>query len=382
MEHATLADLYELASVRNSQCISITMPTQSIGKAGRHDAARLRSLLSNAERRLLDRGVRTAQLRKLVDPLSDILQDHALWSGRRQGLAIFRSDKVLEIYRVHTPLEESLVIDRRFHIKRLLPAVDLHPPFFVLVLSRRRTRFLRGTWQGCEPIVLREVPADLEEAFSFEMAVRSEQVQWSTHVDYGRLAELFHGQIGHRESPKEEITEYFRMVAGAVEELLQDNPWPLFLAGVDYEISIFRSVASHLHIDDQSLSGNLDCASDDAIYERVLPLARRSYARLKSKALDALVDLARTDRASYDLEKIVPAAFQGQVDTLIVNPQQAEFGRFHPETNWVEFTSDRSPPQDLVEGAIEQTILHRGNVYAAGWEELPEECPMGAVFRF
>lgn len=382
MEQVRLADLYDLASLRNSHCLSITMPTHPVGKDGQQDAVRFKNLLSSAEHRLADRGVRSPQTRKLIDPLADLPHDRAFWSGRKQGLAIFRSDRVLEIYRVSVPLEEAAIIDRRFHIKRLLPALDLHPPFFVLVLSRRRGRFLRGTWRGCEPIALRDVPADMEEALNLQTADRGEQVHLGMHGDFGKIAAVFHGQGGHRDTLKEEVGEYFRMVADAVEPALHDSPWPLFLAGVDYEIAIFRNLAAHLQVEDQSLIGNFDYVSDDAVYDEAVPLARRCYARLKSKALDTLVDCAHTDRASYDLEKIVPAAFQGQVETLIVNAQAAEFGRFHPETNWVEFTSDRSPPQDLVEGAIEQTILHRGNVYAALPAELPEGCPMGAVFRF
>lgn len=382
MEKVTLSDLHGLVSARNENCLSILMPTHSAGREGQQDAVRLRNLAVRAETELIERGVRSTLARKFVEPIMELPLDQQQWSARKQGLAVFRSENLFETYWLATPLEETLIIDRRFHVKRLLPALNSHPPFFVLVLSRNHLRLLRGTWYGCESVLPRDVPPNIINALNLQTADRGEQVHSAMRGDYGKEAAVFHGQGGHRDTLKDEIAEYFQLVEGAIHPMIRDSGSLLILAGVDYETAIFRNVAGHLPIDEQSLEGSFDYVSDDEIYERALPIARQSYARVKSRALDLLVDFAHTGRASYEVEKIVPAAHQGQVETLFVNPQAAEYGRFHPETNWVEFTTERRPELDLVEEATEQTILHRGTVYSALPVELPENGAMGAMFRF
>lgn len=382
MEKVTLSDLHGLVSARSENCISLLMPTHPTGREGQQDTVRLKNLVTKAEAELLERGVRSALGRKIVEPILELPLDKRQWAARKHGLAVFRSEAILEAYWLATRLEESLIIDERFHVKRLLPALNLYPPFFVLVLSRSHLRLLRGTWYGCESVLPRDVPSNMIDALNLQTADRGEQVHSGMRGDLGKEAAVFHGQGGHRDTLKDEIAEYFQLVEHAVHPIIRDSGWPLILAGVDYETAIFRNVAAHLPICDETLEGSFDYVSDEEIYQRALPIARRSYAEVKSHALDTLVDFAHTGRASYEVEKIVPAAHQGQVETLFVNPQAAEYGRFRPEANWVEFTTRRLPELDLVEEATEQTILHRGTVYAALPVELPEDCAMGAVFRF
>ena len=382
MEKLTITDLHELVSARSEHCISLLMPTQSAGLDGQQDVVRLKNLAARAEEQLIERGLRLPVARKVVQPILEMPRDEHTWSSRKQGLAVFRSESAFETFRLDVPLEESVIVDRRFHVKRLLPALNSHPPFFVLALSRGHVRLLRGTWHGCESLRPRDLPVNIEAALNLQTADRGEQLHTGLRGDLGKEGAVFHGQGGHRDTIKDEVAEYFRLVDKALRPVMRDNTWPLILAGVDYELAIFREVAAHVQVNDESLVGNFDYATDNVLYERALPLAQRSYAKLKTKALNTLTDFAHTGRASYEVDKIVPAAHQGQVETLFANPQAAEFGRFHPETNWVEFTTERSPALDLVEIATEQTILHRGTVYAAAPGELPDNCALGAVFRF
>lgn len=382
MDIVTLPDLYGLVSARSDNCLSIFMPTHPVGRESRQDAVRLKNLAAQAETDLLARRVRTTLARKLVEPIMALPLDDDNWSARKKGLAIFRSEDTMESYWLAVLLEESLTIDQRFHVKPLLPSIDAYPPFYVLVLSRNHLRLLRGTWCGCVSMLPRNVPESIVEALNLQTADRGEQVHSAMRGDYGKEAAVFHGQGGHRETIKDEITEYFRSIAQAIHPVLRDSGWPLILAGVEYEVAIFRHVAAHIPICDETLDGSYDYVSDAQICEAALPVARRSYARAKSQALNALLDCAHTGRASYEVEKIVSAAHSGQVETLFVNPGAAEYGLFRPDSCRVEFTTQPRPEHDLLEEATEQTILHRGSVYAALPSELPEGCTMGAIFRY
>lgn len=385
MERVTTSDLHELVSVRSEKCVTLLMPTQISGREGQQDVVRLKNLTKYAEQKLIEGGMRSPDARKYLQPILDIPQDARTWASRQQGLAIFRSHDLFGIFRLAVPLEETAIVDCRFHVKRLLPALYSNPPFFVLAVSRNQVRLLKVTWRGCESIYPANLPNNMEEVLNLQPAAdRGEQVHSAMRggMELGKEAAVFHGQGGHREVLKQEVAEYFQQVEGAVEPVLHGSTCPLILAGVDHEVAIFRNVAHSLQINDEALVGNFDYATDDELCEQARPLVQRTYAKLKRDALGRLIDLAHTGRASYETNKIVPAAHQGQIDTLFVNPQVSEFGRFHPERNWVEFTAARSPGLDLVECATAQTILHRGTVYTAAPRELPDRCALGAIFRY
>jgi hypothetical protein len=323
-----------------------------------------------------------AVAKKTLQPLRELSHDSERSQDRQQGLAAFCAPGVFILYRVAIPFASTVVIDERFHVKRLLPAIHANPQFYVLALSRNQVRLLKASPHGFQTIHPLHMPASIEESLNLQPADRGEQVHSAMRGDLGKEAAVFHGQGGHRDTLKEEIAEYFRLIDKSLFTVLRGRSCPLILAGVDYETTIFRDISSYKHIAKESLVGSFDFVSDRTLYEKALPLAKRDCEKMKRRALEKSRQLSQSDLAAYELEKIVPAAHRGQIDVLLVNPQAAEYGRFHPETNWVEFTRQQDPSLELLETATAQTILHRGTVYAVAPGELPSGHTLGAIFRF
>jgi hypothetical protein len=200
--------------------------------------------------------------------------------------------------------------------------------------------------------------------------------------ELGKEAGVFHGQGGHRDTLKEELAQYFRLIDESLRPVLRQYPWPLILAGVEYELAIYREVSGYARIAAEVLRGGFDYVQDHVLYEQALPLAERARDALRRQALAKYSELGDTSQASDDVKKIVPAAHAGRIDTLLVDPRAAVFGRYHPEADWIGFTDERDPALDLVELAAAQTILHGGTVYAVTRGELPSTSPLQAIFRY
>lgn len=382
MDAITTSDLHELASAESTWCVSIYMPTHPAGREGQQDAIRLRNLVTIAEQQLIARGMRCQEANELLKAVLKLPHDPASWKRRKHGLAIFCSEKAFTNYWLATSLDESVVVDRRFHIKRLLPAINSSPQFYLLAVSRNRIRLLKVTWQGMEILHPPCLPANIKEALNLQGADRGEQVHSGMYGDLGKEAGVFHGQGGHRDTQKEELAEYFRTIDEALRPVLRESSWPLILAGVEYELAIFREVANYSHIAEEMLCGSYDYVEDRTLYLHALPLAQKFYDRQRCQAIARYQSLADTNLASDDVEQVVPAAYQGRVDTLLVNYRAETFGRFHPERNWVEFVSEPDSALDLLDLTIAQTILHNGAVYAAMPDELHATGPLWAIFRY
>jgi hypothetical protein len=380
MDIVTAAQLRSLVSTDGDRCVSIYMPTHPAGREGMQDAPRLKNLVTQAEQRLIEAGMRGVAAREFLNPILE-LPRQARWQRRGQGLAIFRSDDRLVDYCLSASLPEALIVARRFHVKSLLPAVSEPLQFFLLAISRNQVRLLKATHQGFERLSPPGLPINMRQALNLQGADRGEQVHSGMRGALGKEAGVFHGQGGRRDTLKQEVVEYFRTIDHSVRQVLAEAPWPLFLVGVEYELAIFREISSYRRIADEQLCGGFDHLNERALYAQVLPLAQRGVEQPRREAIARYTALADTNLASDDIKEIVPAAHEGRIDMLLVDPRQEAFGRYDVGTNRFEFANKPDPSLDLIELTIAQAVLRDAKVYAVG-DELAYATPLRAVFRY
>jgi hypothetical protein len=379
----SMSDLRDLALIETGRCVSIYMPTHPQGREGQQDAVRLKNLTTAAETQLIARGMRSVEAREFIKPLTNLIDDAPAWGHRKLGLASFLSVDSFTNYWLSTPVEEAVTVGRRFFLKRLLPAVSECPRFYVLVISRNRPRLLKVGWEGAENLHPKNFPVSFTTALNLQTADRGEQVHSAMRGDFGKEAGVFHGQGGHRDTLKEELAIYVRMIDEATTPVIRRNTWPLILAGVDYELAAYRAASECDNIVDEALCGNFDYVEDHELVERGLPIAREFYDSERCSALSRYNELAATGLASNDIEAVVPAAHQGRIQSLFVDIGAAEFGRYCPGTASVEKLESKADPEfDLVEEAVTHTLRHNGEVYVATPRELPVDSALCAIFRY
>jgi hypothetical protein len=381
MDTITESDLHDLATIGGEYCVSIYMPTQQAGREGQQDSVRLKNLVTAAEQQLIESGMRGVEAREFLAPIA-VLPRQSDWEQRKSGLAIFRSQNRLAYYWLTAPLQESLAVGQRFYIRPLLPAIGPNLQFFVLAISRNQTRVLKATSRGYERIELPGLPTSMERALNLQTADRGEQVHSGMRGDLGKEAAVFHGQGGHRDSVKDEFSEYSRLVDVSLAPLFRQTPWPLILAGVDYEVAIFRRVSEYAHITEDALHGTYDYLSDQTLYEHALPIAQQYYGKKRQSAFTKYRTLVDRTLVSDDAHAIIAAACDGKIDTLLMDCSAEAFGRFDPVRKSIDVVDQRTPAFDLIDLAATQTIQHRGTVYAATRDELPVSAAMCAIFRY
>jgi hypothetical protein len=381
METLTARDLHDLVAVNGEGCISIFMPTHATGREGKQDSIRLKNLIAAAEEQLTKVGMNRSEIQELTEPLSNLPRQDD-WSTRKSGLAIFRSKNLMSYYQSALSFEESLVVGRQFYIKPLLPAVRPHLQFFVLAISRNHVRLLKATSDGFETVELLGLPTGMEKALNLQTADRGEQVHSGMCGDFGKEAGVFHGQGGHRDTLKEEFEEYCRLIDESMRPQVRQMPWPVILAGVGYEVALFREVSDCKTIACDALHGTFDYVTDRELYEHALPIARRDFDLKRQAAFMRYRTSVERILTSDDVEEIVSAAYEGKIDTLFVDCSARLFGRYDLEKKSVDITDDRAPEFDLIEGSAVETIRHRGTVYAAMRDELPKKVSMCALLRF
>jgi hypothetical protein len=380
METVTEHALRELVVGKGEQCVSIYMPTHPVGREGMQDMPRLKNLVVAAETQLIERGMRRVAARELLQPLLALPQDDD-WSSRSGGLAVFRSDELFVTYRSAIAFEEGVNVGSRFHVKQLLPAISEPFGFFVLVLSRNKVRLLQATSNGFKRLQPPGLPSCMERALNLQGADRGEQVHSGMRGDLGKEAAVFHGQGGHRDTIKDELIEYLRVIDNSIRPLLRAQAWPLILAGVEYELAMFRELSEYDHVADEQLHGAFDYVDDRAVYELAMPLARASADTKRRRAIAKYKRLTDTIQATDEIDEIMPAAYDSRIECLLVDVRCELCGHYDPATRLLDLETEVDSAADLVEDAVTQTISHGGNVYAVR-DEFPTKKALRAVIRF
>jgi len=388
MDTLTRAELEQLMRKEQQWCVSIYMPTHRTRPETQQDPIRLKNLLREAEKQLSAKGAGTRDVQEMLEPASKLLQDSDFWQHQSDGLAIFLSSNGVRRYRLPLNLEELVVVVDHFHIKPLLPLFVGDGQFYILALSQNEVRLLNATRDSVSEVDIEQVVGSLAEATPSDDHQASLQLHTSGPVGgiTGRGSVTFHGQGDGSESAKrDDLLRYFRLVAGGLKEFLRGDRVPLVLAGVEYLLQIYKEANAYPHLIDTVINGNPDLLSADELHKSAWDVVRPLFQAAQEEAVASYQQLAgqASERVANTLEKIVPAAYHGLVETLFVAIGVQQWGVFNPVNNEIELHEHmEAGDEPLLDLAAVKTYLKGGIVYAVEPEKVPGGTSAAAVFRY
>jgi hypothetical protein len=382
MDILTRAELEQLMRKEQQWCVSIYMPSHRTGTEAQQDPIRLKNLLGEAEKRLSDQGVGRRDVQKMLEPASNFLQDSHFWQHQSDGLAIFLSSNRVRRYRLPLNFEELLVVEDHFHIKPLLPLFTGDGQFYILALSQNEIRLLNGTRDSVSEVDIGQVGGSLAEA----LPSGDYQAIFQHHTSSSDSV-TFHGQGGGSdESAKNELLRYFRLVSDGLTEFLQEDRAPLVLAGVEYLLPIYKEANTYPNLIDTVIKGNPDLLRADELHKSAWNILKHHFQAAQEDAVAQYQQLAgqTSEQATDTLEKIVPAAYYGQVETLFVAAGMQQWGVFNPDTSEIKIHDQmKTGDEHLLDLAAVQTYLKGGTVYIMEPDKVPgRTSAAAAVLRY
>jgi hypothetical protein len=380
-------DLETLLETRPGWHVSIFMPMIHRGSETQQNPIRCKTLLRQAEERLLATGLPPQDVQVLVQPVQELLANRIFWQRQRHGLAIFLASQVFRAYGVPLPLDELVVVAPRFHSKPLLPFLSGDGHFFVLALSQKEIRLLRGTRYSVDEVELLGVPQGVAEALQYDdIEKKGHHHPGSQGRAAGGVSPLAGHGVGINDAthePNDTVLRYFQQVDTALRAYLRNEHAPLVLAGVEYLLPIFRRATTYPYILEEGVTGNPQGLRPEELQERVWPIVQPHFQRAQEGAADQYRQLVGTGRASGDISAIVTAACDGRIDTLFVAVNVQRWGVFRSETREVEVHQEAAAgDEDLLDVAAMYTLLRRGTVYAVPAEHMPADTPAAAILRY
>jgi hypothetical protein len=381
MDLFTSEDLRTLWREHEAPCVSIYLPTHRSG--AEQDPIRLRKHLAEAEEKVTAAGVRGSEVRALLEPARCLLDQPAFWRGQNDGLALFLAGDFQRTYRLPLTFKDLVVVGKDFHITPLLPLLDEDRPFFVLALSHNAVRLLECTRRRSRLVEVPGVPANLAEAMRRHDSDASLQFHGRTGGEgAGGGKPIFFSHGGDIDHDKDELLRYCQLIDRGLERIMTGQRAPLVLAAVDYLHGIYRMANTYAHLWQPGIEGNPDKLSEQELRERAWRLVQPAWVEQQQRALAQYRQLAGTGETAQELTEVLTAAGEGHVDVLLVAAGHERWGRFDPQTHFLDLHAlPRPGDADLLNLAAVQTLRHGGTVHLIGERQMPEGRSAAAVLR-
>ena len=337
MAHVSHDVLLELAAATPDPGVSIYLCAGPRSCIDREPRVRLKNLVKDAYARLLERGMRAADARNMLEPARELDRDPAFWREPPAGVALFLSPEESRVVHLARSFADCVFVDEAYLVTPLLCELNSTVRFYLLTLSQNRVGLYVGDDEGLSPIHVQNLPNNAGEALRYDQFERQLQFHFGGGKQRrGKSIPVYHGMGAGEDGKKTPIERFVQVIAGVIDAHLIRLPQheahqgtrqisrkelpqaPLVLAGVDYLCSLYRSTSRYEHIPARTISGNPEIRKSDELYRSAFEIAREWYEEQTAPARERfLADLA-SGRAISKLEDIEAALRDGAVEDIAV----------------------------------------------------------------
>lgn len=372
-------ELQSLVAAQGSSCVSIYLPTHEAGREIRQDPIRLKNLLSEVENKLAQSSD-SGDTEKLLQPATDLLENRDFWQHQQAGLALFLSPDSFSYYRLPLEFDAFTFVGDRFYTRPLVPLLSEDGQFYALAASQNKVVLYQATRHQVRVVALGDTPTSLEVALRYDDPEESLQGHGTGRSGDRRV---FHGQGGGKDSENTDILRFFQQVSDGVEKVLAGQTVPLVFVGVDFLFPIYQQANKYPHLMEDAVAFQPDQLSPEEVRDRALKIVEPRFSQSREQALETYGSLADKNQATQDVEQILSAATNGQIETLLVAENAQVWGTFNKDSRKATYHSEkRSDSQDLLDWAIIQALQTDAEVYITSSDELPGDAIAAATLRY
>jgi hypothetical protein len=381
----TKEQLAKLASCNTEHCITVYMPTHQSGfeKNEQKDAIAFKNALQQISYKLRQQNVDQDTIEQLLKPGYELLRQNEFWLNLAMGLAIFISKDQFRYVKLPYEPKEVIMVNTSYYLSPLIPLITSSDYFYLLVFSKKQAKLFRADQFGMVHIPVPEMPRGIDDVVHFEE--KDDQKLFRTDTSGAGAGANFHGIGSGKPDEKANIAMYFDEVDETLwKALLNNENAPLLLAGVDYMIPIYKSVAKYKHIHNDALTGSYEHIDANSLYAEAVEKMRPYFNERHKKALEMYGNQSATVLTSSVPADVIPAAYYSRVWHLFVKRGEHLWGKFDELNNKLDIHDSQQPgDEDLIDKAIIRTILNAGEVHILENSQMPVQgATIAALMRY
>lgn len=378
-----VADLHE---INQENCISIFIPTHRAGKKvlQEEDSLFLKNQLKDIKQKLAQNGLNDDSISKMTKPVQDLIDDSSFWREQSDGLAIFLADGISKVFTVPVYFKEFNYVSNSFYLKPLMPLFVGDGEFYLLSLERRNVKLYDCTQHSFTEIVIDDlIPESKRDRVGFDYEERNLQFRSGSTGKEGQA--MYHGQEAATGARKNEIKKYLRAINDGLAPLIREESKPMLVVAQDPLFDIYKEVNTYSNLKEENISTDFSNSDIFEIHELAWERMAPVFDQKRKDKITQFLGEQGTGKTAIGIDKIIPAAFDGKVDTLFCENKADIFGIYAKENNRIAVTQSEENDNtiSLMNLAAIKTFLNGGKVYLLDKEEMPNpNSRVNALYRY
>ncbi|MHB9028555.1 MAG: baeRF7 domain-containing protein [Candidatus Latescibacterota bacterium] len=381
MDVFTIQELKTLME-RRGVCASLFMPTHRAWKEILKDPITMKNLVKKIYDGLAGTGMRNVEAEQYLSPFQRYLEDDDLfWRHSSDGLAAFLSHDFFRIYRLPLRFEAYTVLTDRFQIKPLLSLFSENGIFYLLALSQKTLHLYQASRFGMAEIEITTMPENINTILEYQDTSK-EELHSGIRSSVGGYRTGFQG-ITESLSDIDNILLYAQAVDKGIHPVLKGRNNPLVLAGVEYLHPVYRNANTYPYLVEKGVPGNPDQMNMRDLHAQAWKIVEPIFQERRKQAIERYMNSNGLPITSRKIEEIVPASADGRIDTLFIDDTVHIWGLFDGDDRTVTLHDrEQTGDGDLLDLATVNTLQNGGTVFNLKREDMPEESPVSAIFRY
>ncbi|WP_373058852.1 hypothetical protein [Zunongwangia sp. H14] len=373
----------EISNFHGEPCVSIFLPTQRGGKEVLEQKSRtqLKSIWDETKKELEAMEVPGEKIEQLGKPVQELIDDAEFWRHQSDGLAIFSAEGFFEKFTVPVNFEAYKYISKEFYVRPLVPVFNGDERFYLLAVTQDSVSFYEATKHSIGEIEVDDLtPSQLEDRVGYDY---EEKHSKSKTQNSQTGSATTHGYDAANRDDKNEILRFFRAIDKGLHEILRDEKAPLVVACQDYLFPIYKEANSYKNLFDEVVPGNPSDSDMLGLHQKALGIMEPHLEKEKRSKLENFKEHT-PEQVSSKVSDIIPAAFEGKIDTLFLENRGEVWGTYNEENRKVETEEQRSSKNtSLTNLAAAKVIENGGAVYLVEHAFMPEkDAGLNAIFRY
>jgi len=353
-----------LQQINGYPALTITLPTHRRSPENQQDPIRVKNLVEQATKRLLEE-FNKREMAPLLTQLEKLVAEID-FRNTSDGLALFVNRDLARAVQLPFTLRENVNVGETFLTRDLVYALNRTPRYWTLVLSEKPTRLFEGTLD-----ILSEVQSD-----GFPIFHQGPGGEQPLPGGFGIKKSAYRDEY-HR--------QFFRKVDTTLKPFLADDPLPLIVVGVDRFLAFFNEVSSHKEFILSTLKGSHDKTSPPELAKLVWPLAKAALAEQRQKVFSELDKAMGEKKVASAINEVWRLASEGRGSLLLV-----EEGFHYPArvdaTGRIITPADDATAPDVIDDAVDEisetVLMKQGRVVFVEDGQLETHQRIALILRY
>ena len=323
-----------LQQINGYPAVTITLPTHRTSPENRQDPIRVKNLVEQASKRLLEEFSKR-EIAPLLDRLEKLAEDID-YRYTLKGLALFANRDFSRAVQLPFTLKENVNVGETFVTRDLVYALNRTPRYWTLVLSEKPTRLYEGT---------RDTLIEVQEG-GFPIIHEGPGGEQSLPGGFG---------IEKTTDRDEYHRKFFRQIDAALKPFLADDPLPLIVVGVNRFLAFFNAVTDHKDAILATLQGSHDKTSPSELAKLVWPLVKDALAEQRQTVFSELDKAVGERKVASTINGVWRLANEGRGYLLLVE-EDFHFPARVDETGRQLTPADDATAPDVIDDAVDDLI--------------------------